>query len=88
MTNETPSGKAGAVHGPTNTPPPGVLTLLRPKRQEETFARLQDFLGVAPEPLRSSLKKAVETPLEALIENYHEVQRALAGTEDEVFLHD
>lgn len=62
--------------------------LERPERQEEAFARIQDFLGVTPEPLRPSLKKAVAKPRDTLIENYDEVQRALAGTEDEVFLHD
>ena len=62
--------------------------LEQPERQKATFAKIQDFLGVAPEPLRPSLKKAVAKPLDALIENYDEVQRTLAGTEDEVFLHD
>lgn len=60
--------------------------LEQPERQQETFGRIQEFLGVAPEPLRPSLDKAVAKPLEDLIENYDEVRMALAGTPDVAFL--
>lgn len=58
-----------------------------PEAQAETFTRIQAYLGVETTPLSTSLKKAVARPLEDLVDNYGEVQSALTGTPDEVFLH-
>ena len=60
----------------------------RTEAQAGTFRRIQSYLGVEPTLLCPSLKKAVAKPLEDLIGNYDEVRSVLAGTPDEVFLHE
>lgn len=47
--------------------------LLEPARQAETFAALQEIIGVSGVPLKPRLKKMVVSPLPELISNYDEV---------------
>lgn len=47
--------------------------LLEPERQAETFAALQQVIGVSGVPLVPKLKKMVISPLSELLSNYDEV---------------
>jgi hypothetical protein len=49
-------------------------------------SRLLEFLGVRPMALDSSRQREMQRPLHESIENYGEVERALAGTVWEPFL--
>lgn len=50
-----------------------------PKRQADTFAALQDFIGVSGMPLKPRLKKMVFSPLFELLSNYDEVADWIAA---------
>ena len=47
--------------------------LLEPERQKDTFAALQEIVGVKGVPLKPRLKKMVLAPLSELLSNYDEV---------------
>jgi hypothetical protein len=49
--------------------------------RDDVFARAQSFLGVEPQVLTVGLRKQSPDDLRALIENYHELREAFAGTE-------
>jgi len=53
--------------------------LLEPARQAETFAALQEVIGVTGVPLKPNLKKMVVAPLSELISNYDEVADWIAA---------
>ena len=50
------------------------------ERKEETLARIQEFIGLSPEPLQSTLIRLNPEPLSALLANYGELKRRFDGT--------
>ncbi|MGP6088746.1 hypothetical protein [Antarctobacter jejuensis] len=56
--------------------------LLEPARQAETFAALQQVIGVSGVPLEPRLKKMVVAPLSELLSNYDEVAEWIAARPD------
>lgn len=56
--------------------------LLEPVRQAETFAALQQVIGVSSTPLQPRLKKMVLNPLSELLSNYDEVADWLSARPD------
>lgn len=62
--------------------------LLNPITRDATMETVQNYVGVEPSPLRSSLRKSVDRPLTEIISNYDEVATALRGTEFERWLPD
>ena len=62
-------------------------TDLKPaEAQAETFARIQDYLGVPQENLVPSLSKSVKKPMSDVIANFDDVRERLAGTDYEKFV--
>jgi hypothetical protein len=48
--------------------------------RKAAFDRIQDFLGVAPRPLRVTLQRQNPEPLRTLLANYHELYEAFKDT--------
>jgi hypothetical protein len=53
--------------------------------RDDTFARLEQFLGVKPGPVSTTLRRQNPEPLQQLISNYSELREAFAGTPEESF---
>jgi len=58
------------------------------ERREETLAAAQEFLGVEPRELTTTLQRQNPEPLRDLIENYDELRAAFAGTPEAALFDD